>query len=110
MINFDNWLNEEIEVTRQFENPKKIPRYEYISFLMTANGGPVVQQWGFISSGVGDFPHQRGLDQNDALSLMQFSAFIDGLIAADVNVDVLFNKYLPEYVDNFKRAYNANRN
>jgi len=70
MLNLQEWLNES---TRD-----GLPRHERICFLLEANSGPNVHQWGILSYGDG---HQRGLEQDDALELMQVTAFLSGLEA-----------------------------
>ncbi|MFA7269954.1 MAG: hypothetical protein WC073_11465 [Sterolibacterium sp.] len=80
MFNLQEWLNEPTH--------EGLPRHERICFLLEANGGPNVRQWGITSFGGG---HQRGLDQDDALELMQATAFLSGLEAMGAPVaEVLY--------------------
>ena len=84
MINLDQWLHEPLK--------NGTPRWKRIAFLVYANGGFTVRQWGIVSYGPG--LHQQGLEQNDALELLQWESFIDGLQAAGVNFhDAFFPLY-----------------
>jgi hypothetical protein len=73
-------------------------RHRRLCFLITANGGLQVHQWGFLSFGDG---HQRGLEQDDALELMQWSAFMDGLEAAGVEILDALRPYFEAYQTEF---------
>lgn len=93
-FDLSKWLNEEVEHTQHLET-RKVPRHQYLCFLVYANGGFDVNTWGcLMSHGVG---HQRGLDQNDALALMQFSSFFSGLEAGGVNWSDVFKPYFDAY-------------
>ena len=86
MFNLQEWLN---ELTWD-----GLPRHERICFLLEANGGPTVHGWGFISHGVG---HQRGLEQDDALELMQVMAFLNGLDAMGARVGETLDPLIAAY-------------
>lgn len=74
------------------------PKWQRIFFLERANGSFIVNSWGYISYGKG---HQRGLEQEDALELMQASAFISGMEKAlefdRGTMTDLLNKYREKY-------------
>lgn len=94
MINLDDWLNE-------LGRDGQTPRHQRLCFLIMANGGLRVGGWGIIChDGSG---HQRGLEQDDALELMQAVAFMMGLDAADVPV---FERLKP-YMDSYQAALDA---
>jgi hypothetical protein len=80
------WLNDTL--------PDGQPRHRRLCFLVTANRGFSVGGWGIIAYGGG---HQEGLDQGDALDLMQYSAFIHGLECAGVDFRSAFLPYLTAY-------------
>lgn len=82
-FDIEQWLNEPLRNGQ--------PRHRRIAFLVVANDGFDVRQWGCISYGSG---HQRALDQDEALELMQWSAFMEGLAAAGVDVHSAF---LPKF-------------
>lgn len=78
-FDIEKWLNAPLQNGQ--------PRYRRIAFLVVANGGFDVRQWGIISYGSG---HQQGLDQNDALELLQWSAYMDGISACGIDVHSAF--------------------
>lgn len=86
LFSTDAWLNEPLK--------DGTPRHKRLCFLITANGGLQVRGWGVLSFGDG---HQRGLEQDDALELMQWSAFMDGLEAAGVEVLTALRPYFESY-------------
>lgn len=91
MFDTQAWLNEPLK--------DGAPRHKRLCFLITANGGLQVRGWGFIGYGNG---HQSGLEQEDALELMQWSAFMDGLEAADVEVLAALRPYFEAYQAEFE--------
>lgn len=86
MIDIDEWLNEPLENGQ--------PRHERICYLITANGGNIVRQWGFLSWRNG---HQVGLEQNEAIELIQYDAFIRGLSWADVPIVERIAQHMDAY-------------
>ncbi len=82
----DAWLNQDL--------PSGQLLHQRLSFLVTANGGFSVRGWGILSYGGG---HQRGLEQDDALELIQWAAFLDGLAAAGVSIHDAFYPLFQEY-------------
>ena len=86
MIDTQAWLNEPLQNGEL--------RYKRLCFLITANGGLSVSGWGFLSFGDG---HQRGLEQDEALELMQWGAFMNGLEAAGVKILADLRPYLEAY-------------
>lgn len=98
-FNLHGWLTEEIEWRDALGNTIRGPRHLRLCWLTFANGGPQIRGWGVISS----FPngHQQGLDQNDALELMQLYAFVNGLAAAGVDTRVIDEFFIP-YADQQK--------
>ena len=59
-----------------FEPQKEVPMWWRLFWLVSRNGGWDVTGWG-VTSSAGLFG--SGLEQNDALQLLQHAAFIDGL-------------------------------
>ena len=86
MFNLQEWLNEPAR--------EGLPRHERICFLLEANGGPNVYQWGVLSFGDG---HQRGLEQDDALELVQVTAFLSGLEAMGAPVAETLDPLIAAY-------------
>lgn len=86
MINPEEWLNQNFEGK---------PRHERICFLIVANGGLTVHQWGFLSHRGG---HQCGLEQKDAIDLIEIRAFMDGATAAGVDLFAALKPYYDSYV------------
>ncbi len=95
---FIDWLWDDC---KQEERPGDKLLYERIAWLVKANGGFEIMGWGFMSyQGV----WQQGLDQNDALHLMQFKAYFDGISAhAGFNAYDLFEPYFEQYVERIER-------
>lgn len=98
---FKTWLLEEVEPQTQYLNRQKMPRHRYLSFLVTANCGFQVRGWGVTSR----YPngHLRGLEQNDALSLMAFGSYMDGLTQAGVPAFDLFHPYFLQYEEEINK-------
>ena len=84
----EEWLN----ITVSAKGTPKL--YDYLSFLVVCNGGFRVTCWGTTSFGNG---HQQGLEQVEALDLMQYAAFIDGLEAGGVPIHQHFKPYFDAY-------------
>jgi len=64
-----------------------------ISFLVVANGGFSVSEWGFISSH--DWGHQKGMAQDEALELLYWHGFFNG--ARDLGHIDAFEMFAPYY-------------
>ena len=86
MFDVKEWLEELLESGQ--------PRHERLSFLVTANRGLEVSSWGFLSHYRG---HQSGLEQEEALELLQYSAFLEGLACAGVEIYAPFKSYFDKY-------------
>lgn len=91
MFDIQAWLNEPLK--------DGTPRHRRLCFLITANGGSVVRGWGILSFTPGK--HQYGLEQDDALELMQASSFLNGLEAAGINVGEALRPYYEAYQAEF---------
>jgi hypothetical protein len=76
------------------------PRHDRLCFLLVANNGFRVHGWGVLSWRDGG--HQCGLEQNDAIELMRYESFIDGLHAGGVDVLTPFDPYYKKYLERFK--------
>lgn len=87
MFDIHEWLNKE---------SNGVLCHEYISRLVFANGGFDVRGWGVIDYRGGV---QRGLDQNDALSLIEIKGFLSGLEACGID----WPSALKPYFDNYTR-------
>lgn len=75
---FIDWLNYPIDHAESiFDKPVSVPRYERIAYLFACNGGFEVYQCGIIISDGSAF--KKGLDQNEAIELMRFNAFLQGV-------------------------------
>lgn len=98
MFDVEEWLNK----IQKDGNPL----HRRISFLVTANGGFEVGSWGYIAHGG---IHQQGLEQEDALELMQISAFMQGLDAAEVPVLDKFMPHFKEYQEEIKQRIESLR-
>lgn len=92
MFDIHEWLNKESD---------GVPCHEYISRLVLANGGFNVSGWGIIDYRGGV---QRGLDQNEALSLIEISGFLSGLAACGVDWEGAFKPYFDDYVSRMADA------
>lgn len=102
MLNAHAWLTEQVELPGQFGYGQRVaPRHERIAELVVANGGFEVHGWGILSYGGG---HRRGLEQEEALSLMQYAAFMEGATAAGVDLFEAFRPYFDEYVRRVEAA------
>lgn len=100
-FNCKEWLEIEIEVRDPYQQMRKMPRWERICFLMAANGGTaVVSSWGFLSGYKNG--HRRGLEQDQALELIFYYGFINGLLAVEVPIHVAIEGYLTEYIKKHK--------
>lgn len=92
------WLHQPIEDGGE-------PRWRRLAYLVTANGGLSVYGWGFLSFHAG---HRRGLEQDEALELIAFKGFCDGLTVGGVDVyDAflpLFRDYLKEFATNVEEG------
>lgn len=94
MFDVHQWLNEPLK--------NGMPRRERLLYLLEANGGPRVHQWGYISYGAG---HQRGLEQDEALELMQYDGFIQGVEACGVDFWGQLRPYVDSYRARFASSY-----
>lgn len=93
-----NWLLEEVEVRAPYEPVRKEPRRRRISFLLAANGGWNVTNWGFITT-YNDSAHRRGLeDVREGLELMSYFAFFNGIDFAGFDAKASFYLYFDEYL------------
>ena len=70
-----------------FGETKTTELWETLAWLVICNGGWQVRGWGYI--GGGDGPFQRGLDQDNALTLLQLSGTVDGICIGLGNDDIL---------------------
>ena len=66
---FLKWMNEELDSGQI--------RCERVSWLVKCNGGFDVCGWGYIGYSGGAFQH--GLEQNDAIELIQWKSYFDGI-------------------------------
>jgi len=89
------WFEEETIAHIPYSEPKKLPRHQRLSYLIAANGGPNVKGWGVLSSHNG---HQMGLEQSEAIELIQLNAFILGLDFLGVDTGKIFKPYFDQYV------------
>jgi len=90
MSEFKIFLEEKMEVLGNK------PRYEDICFLIVANGGMRVENWGVVTNEDG---HQRGLDMEDALRLIYYNGVFDGIAISGSLDFILFEKYFDKYVE-----------
>lgn len=88
----EKWLNEPTNHRGTFNGK---PLHQYLSYLIVANGGLEVHGWGFLSYGSG---HQCGLEQNEALSLLELVAFMRGLESGGVLIFDTFKPHFDAYV------------
>jgi hypothetical protein len=81
-VNLSDWLHEPVPHREDtLSIAVSIPRYERIGFLLGCNGGRWnVSQWGIVGYNGG--PFRQGLEQDEALELMYYSAFLDGVTLA----------------------------
>lgn len=89
------WLQEPISLSRRFEPAVIVPRHERICFLVAANGGFEFKGWGSITTSAAG--HQQGLDQDDALHLIDCAAYLRGLQAGGVEWEPAFVRYWDAY-------------
>lgn len=83
------------------------PRWQRIFFLIMANGGTRVRSWGMTTTGPG--LHQRGLDQKDALALIEASAFLFGMFKAlELDSDQITNLFL-KYSEKYGAFFEENK-
>lgn len=86
--NFIDWLHK--------LSPRGIPYHERISYLVMCNDGFIVQSWGIVSMENGI---QHGLEQDDAIELMQWNAYFDGITCfAGFNAYDIFKPYFEAYI------------
>lgn len=98
-FDIDAWLNEPLA-----DNDNK-PRHELLCYLVVANGGFQVRGWGVtVWGGV----HKQGLDQDEALALMQYGSYMAGLQAAGVPIFERFNPFFDAYIQRCKDMEAAN--
>ena len=95
MFNATEWLEEEITVSHECGGEETMPRHRRLAFLVYANGGFTVRGWGFLSWNGG---HQSGLEQDDALALMELGAYMYGATDAGVDLFEAFKPYFDAYV------------
>lgn len=83
-------------------------RYEHIAWLVKCNGGFQVHGWGSIGFG-GCF--QQGLDQEDAIELIQWESWFSG-VAKFGGFDPfdLFMPYYEKYVESVEAKYQEHIN
>ena len=92
MFDAQEWLNTMMQ-------DSVTPRHRRLCFLITANGGLRVHGWGVTTHGEGS--HQKGLDQDDALDLLQWGAFMDGLEVAGIRIHEALIPYYDAYQKEF---------
>lgn len=86
------WLNEEF-------GEKKTKRGERIAWLVKCNGGFIVNSWGDVATDPAN-PFPVGLDQEDALELIEWKSFVDGMCdGSGLNVYTMFQPFFNEFVD-----------
>ena len=97
-------MTEKLEQFFEKLDNEQRPNWQRIFFLERANCGFRVGGWGFISND--NEGHQSGLFQEEALELMQASAFIfgmaEGLGIGSNDMSELINKYRDKYNAYFK--------
>ncbi len=87
------FLTDEVSVQNDYHDLQVYPHWVYLSYLVVANGGWRVHGWGFLSTG--EHGHRRGLEQNEALHLIEMSGVMLGwCMALDVKFFALFNNHL----------------
>lgn len=104
----DQWLNMVVEIHNKYESVSTMPRHHRICWLVLANGGFDIHQWGIISNG-GPNGHQCGLEQNDALELIDYRGFLNGLAAAGVPIFDKLKPYFDKYLAALQQADAANK-
>lgn len=90
------WLNEKV-------GESATPRHERIAHLVACNRGFTVHQWGVIDFGIG--PFQRGLLQPDALELMYYGAFLDGVVCVAGDPSDILEPLINDHVERVVAAY-----
>lgn len=107
-LRFLDWLNELVEHREDsLSESQMVPRYERIAFLFCCNGGFQVHQWGCIGYRGG--PFRSGLEQGEAMELMYYAAFLDGVAyVVDGAIDAL-KPLIDDYVARRIAAYEAAR-
>ena len=99
-MTLDEWLQVKTEHTEsELSAPTRIPRYQRMAFLFFCNGASFkVNGWGYIGYSGG--PFRQGLDQDEALELIEYAAFLQGVEFCGVDVTAklmpLFDAYLKE--------------
>ncbi|QDH83653.1 hypothetical protein [Achromobacter phage Motura] len=96
MFNLQQWMDETVSVST-WNGTVQQRRADYLYFLIYANGSAIVRGWGCISNRNG---HQSGLEQNQALALLEYSAFLSGLECAGVNTAAFWHG-MNEYAKRF---------
>jgi hypothetical protein len=94
MLNPQEWLNEVVE-HETWQGVERMPRHRRLCFLVYANGGFGMHGWGYLS--FTDGGHQSGLEQEDAMALMQYNAYMTGAADAGVNIFDAFKPYWDAY-------------
>lgn len=95
---FKDWLEERISFQPRFnDGASEAPRYERISELAVANGGFRVTRWG--STAIGGDPWGSGLTQDEAVELMQYTAFMGGVALVGIPVYTIFGPYFERYAE-----------
>lgn len=92
----DAWLN-----TPLADN-SGLFRKDRLCYLIYANGGFDVHGWGMTSF---DGIHTRGLEQDEALELIQCKAYIDGLFDGGIDVLAVLESYFKSYVEKYNDIY-----
>lgn len=81
------------------------PRHERLCWLLYCNGGPAVHEWGVTSTD--KHGHQIGLEMEDAIELMQVSAFMTGLAACGVDVLGVLTPMMDAYRERVRQTQNV---
>ena len=81
------------------ESPQGGSIGDRISFLVRANNGFNVTGWGFISY---SNDHQYGLEQNDAIELLEWCSKFDGMEFAGLPAFELFKPFYDAYNQKMK--------
>ncbi len=93
-------MNREKELLNLINQPLKNGNgtiADRICFLVYANNGWQVHQWGIVTYG----NHQTGLEQNEALDLIYWQGYFDGLSNDDFNAYKVFFPFYEKYKSQF---------
>lgn len=87
-------------------SPKGMPYYERISYLVLCNGGFIVGSWGMISYIDG---YQHGLEQDEAIELMQWNAYFDGITCfSGFDAYEEFRPFFEKYKEQYEKQIHSN--